>query len=173
MAYTYDDFDNINSWFELRDFCEEYGLTTSYDNVDLNEIVDDYWVKERVMELASECCWNEIYMLVNNLEDSSWEDSLYHNRGYGLEALGWEYFDDTKAEVLVEFRDEGNTFEDEDEEADDENEGFGEGMMNQYRPSQYTRGVRSVYGRITVQDCYEQPDVVGCSAEDFGKFFGF
>lgn len=170
MAYTYDDFDEITSWWELRDFCHEYGLTTSYDDVDLDEIVDDYYLKERVQELADGCYWNEIYHIVSNLEDSHWEERLYHDRGYGLEELTWDYFDPTKEEVLAAFREDGNHFEDEEPEDEDEEV---EDEPSQYRPSKYTRGVSSVYGRIAVQDCYDTPDVVGCNAEDFGKFFGF
>ena len=170
MAYTFDEFDNISSWFELRDFCEEYGLTTSYDDVDLNEIVDDYLLKERVQELAGDCRWGEISNLVRDLNDSPWEENLYHDRGYGLEELTWDYFDDTKAEVLTAFREDGNYFED--EEPEDEDEEVEDEPASQYRPSKY-RGISSVYGRIAVQDCYDRPDVIGCSAEDFGKFFGF
>lgn len=169
MSYTYDDFDSIGSWWDLKDFCEEYGLETNYTSVDLDEIVDDYWLKERVQELASDCQWNEIDTLVSGLSDSRWEDGIYHDRGYGLEELDYDYFDETKEEVLAAFREEGYYFDDEEDEDDEDDSATSNGMF----ASRYTGGVRSVYGNVFVQDCYDQPDVVGCSAEDFGKFFGF
>ena len=166
MAYTYDDFMEITDWYSLRDFCWENRLKTNYNNVDLDEIVDDYWVKERVTELANDCQWNEIYRLVYSLDDSTWEDGIYFDRGDGLEVLDYDYFEETRDEVLTEFRDEGYHFEDEDEDEDEEED------ISVPTVSRYSKGVKSVYGRVFVQASADQPDITGCSAEDFGRFFG-
>lgn len=159
---TYREFqEDVNSWFDLRDFCEANGLSVRHAGIDLDEIVDDEWLEDYVNNLAHDCAWEDIYHLISRLENSRYGDCLYYDCGDGLEVLDEEYFEHFKELILEDFRESGLHFDDEEEE-----EGAEEPPVSQW----WNRGVRSLYGNIQSDMCYSEPDIAGASFSELSQF---
>ena len=156
---TYREFqEDVNSWFDLRDFCEANGLSVRHAGIDLYEIVDDGWLEDYVNNLAHDYAWDDIYRLISHLENSYYGDCLYYDYGDGLEVLDNEYFEELKAHTLTEFRASGLHFDDEEEEE----EGAEEPPASQW----WNCGIRSLYGNIQSDMCDSQPDIAGAEVSE-------
>lgn len=160
---TYREFqEDVNSWFDLRDFCEANGLSVRHAGIDLDEIVDDEWLEDYVNNLAHDYAWDDIYRLISRLENSYYGDCLYYDYGDGLEVLDNEYFEEFKENTLNEFRASGLHFDDEEEEE----EGAEEPPASQW----WNCGIRSLYGNIQSDMCDSQPDIAGANFSELSHF---
>ena len=160
---TYREFqEDVNSWFDLRDFCEANGLSVRHAGIDLYEIVDDEWLEDYVNNLAHDYAWDDIYRLISHLENSYYGDCLYYDYGDGLEVLDNEYFEEFKEHTLNEFRASGLHFDDEEEEE----EGAEEPLATQW----WNCGIRSLYGNMQSDMCDSQPDIAGANFSELSHF---
>ena len=160
---TYREFqEDVNDWFALRDFCEENNLSVCYNGIDLYEIVDDYWVRESVNEMAGECAWDDIYRLISRLNNSRYSDQSYYDYGDGLVVLEHDDFDPFKDCVLADFRESGLHFDDDDEDAENEEET----PVNQW----WNRGLSSLYGKVQSDMCCSKPDITGANFSELSHF---
>ena len=164
MGYTREEFQEISSWWDLRDFCYDYRIGTDYDNIDLDEIMDDDSVQSYVDDLSREYRWDDIYRAVADLYNSQWGEGLYYMDDGRIRTIDDCDIDEIKDQVLERFREEGNYFDDEEPEELEDND-------DTASVGKYYGGVRSVYGMVNVPYCCEQSNVIGCSAEDFNKLF--
>ena len=163
---TYREFqEDVNSWFSLRDFCEENGLSVCHAGIDLYGIVDDGWLEDYVNNLAHDYAWDDIYRLTSHLENSGYGDCLYYDYGDGLEVLDDECFEMFKECTLEDFRASGLHFDDEDEEEEEE-EGAEEPPASQW----WNCGIRSLYGNIQSDMCDSQPDIAGANFSELSHF---
>lgn len=145
MAYSREEFNEIYSWWELRDFCYEYNLSIE---TDLDCVVDDEWLSESIRQSARDYLWDEISRLVSRLYDSRGDGYYLIDCGEATE-LTEEDFDTAKQQAYDEFRRLGNRFEDEEEEEET-------GMY----PGSNTA---SMYGRVLTyhnDEAQEAPDGV-------------
>lgn len=150
--YTYEDFENISSWWELRDFCEEVGYYP--DSIDLDYIFDNDTLIERVVDYARDCQWEDVQYLLSNINWNGDHDEVYYDRDSAPVELDDRDFEAAKGEVLSNMHDDavylegedGYTDEDnEDEEIEDEPEVAAPNVI--YTPSVSKRGL---YGRIAI-----------------------
>lgn len=162
---TYREFqEDVNSWFDLRDFCEANGLSVRHAGIDLYEIVDDGWLEDYVNNLAHSYAWDDIYRLISRLENSDYGDCFYYDCGDGLEVLDDECFEMFKECTLEDFRASGLHFDDEDEE--EEEEDAEEPPASQW----WNCGIRSLYGNIQSDMCDSQPDIAGANFSELSHF---
>lgn len=168
MSYTQEEFMEISSWFELKEFCDTYDLSSYQAGIDLEYILDDFCLREDIRELVSSCMWDDIYSLTANLYNSPYEDNYYYDFGGGLSVLGDDHFEEAKEATLIDFRNNGYTF-------DDEEGGVNEieVLFPDLEDKRWVNGRHSVYGAISIQPCYSSPDVTGCSEDMFNKIFSF
>jgi len=89
----------IDEWWKLKDFCNEYGCWVCDDIVDSD--YRDEWIEDHLIEWARENTWTDLRDVLNSLYDDS-SDSYYriseYDEWYGVDddfdyykedALGW------------------------------------------------------------------------------------
>lgn len=152
MAYTYEEFNNIDSWWELRDFCEEYGVWP--DNVDPDNVVDNEWITDRVQEWARDCEWSSIRDLLRYLSNGD-DGEVFEYDNYGnLNELTDEDLETAKDQVLAGMHNEGILLdgeeddEEEEEEEEDLDEPENEPPRQIYVPPRVLNGL---YGEIRTE----------------------
>lgn len=109
--------ENVNSWYDLREFCNEYGCEVCSDIYSQDEMDEE--IDNSIVDMAREATdWKD---LLSKLEDIPTEDDYYLKNGYGdFTELDDEDFDCHKDDVFDWAENEG-IFDEEDEE-DEESE---------------------------------------------------
>lgn len=109
--------ENVNCWYDLREFCNEYGCEVCDDIYSQDEMDEE--IDNSIVDMAREATdWK---VLLSQLEDIPTEDDYYMRNGYGdFRELDDEDFDCHKDDVFDWAENEG-IFDEEDEE-DEESE---------------------------------------------------
>lgn len=168
MEWTIDRFEDIGSFWELRDFCNEFG--TYPDDVDLDNVVDAEYISEQIQEMASDYRWDDI---TDALRDLNWNGNNYEEFEWGdnIRELTGDDLQNCKDEVLETLHEDGvylpgeDEYEDEDDE-DDVDGTEGEAGLPWYGGCMAGSHSRGLYGNIRMDGCYEEEQVVKCTLSD-------
>lgn len=109
--------ENVNCWYDLKEFCNEYGCEVCSDIYSQDEMDEE--IDNSIVDMAREATdWK---VLLSKLEDIPTEDDYYLSNGYGdFIELDDDDFDCHKDDVFDWAENEG-IFDEEDEE-DEESE---------------------------------------------------
>lgn len=109
--------ENVNCWYDLREFCNEYDCEVCSDIYSQDEMDEE--IDNSIVDMAREATdWKD---LLSKLEDIPTEDDYYLRNGYGdFRELDDDDFDCHKDDVFDWAENEG-IFDEEDEE-DEESE---------------------------------------------------
>lgn len=109
--------ENVNCWYDLKEFCNEYGCEVCSDIYSQDEMDEE--IDNSIVDMAREATdWK---VLLSKLEDIPTEDDYYLRNGYGdFIELDDDDFDCHKDDVFDWAENEG-IFDEEDEE-DEESE---------------------------------------------------
>lgn len=107
--------ENVNCWYDLREFCNEYGCEVCSDIYSQDEMDEE--IDNSIVDMAREATdWKD---LLSKLEDIPTEDDYYLRNGYGdFRELDDGDFDCHKDDVFDWAENEG-IFDEEDEEDED------------------------------------------------------
>ena len=96
--------ENVNSWYDLREFCNEYGCEVCSDIYSQDEMDEE--IDNSIVDMAREATdWRD---LLSKLEDIPTEDEYYIKNGYGdFTEVDEEDFDYHKDDVFDWAENEG------------------------------------------------------------------
>lgn len=111
--------ENVNCWYDLREFCNEYGCEVCSDIYSQDEMDEE--IDNSIVDMAREATdWKD---LLSKLEDIPTEDDYYMRNGYGdFRELDDDDFDCHKDDVFDWAENEGifDKEDDEDEESEED-----------------------------------------------------
>lgn len=154
MSWTREEFDNITSWWELRNVCDEYDVDA--DSFCVQEIYDVDGIADHIRDLASDYMWGYIYRAVCELMNRDGEDgeAFYMNDDEEFRMLDVGDMETAKEEILENLHSRGIWLDgelDDEEDDDNEEEYEGGGVERATEHSIYRQGTtKSLYGDIVI-----------------------
>lgn len=173
MAYTYDEFMDITSLYDLLQFCYEYDVDIGYSE---EYIYSPETIREEIVEYARNYEWDRIYRLTADLPDEGSDDDEYYCDG-DCEVITYDRVCELKDEALQLVRDDENWLEgdpeapdedDEEEDADDDYFYYGENTAQESVPQNEPVRAATMYGtvRYTANSAYDS-DPVQFNVDDY------
>ena len=110
--------DNVTTWNELVDFCEEEGL--SFCDELCGEDSFNEWIDGNLVSWAHEHSWQDLMSMLNNYDSICGADYyLWDDYEGGYRRADDSDFDDIK-NTVIEFMDEDSRWDDSDEDEEEE-----------------------------------------------------
>ena len=146
--------ENVNSWYDLREFCNEYGCEGCSDIYSQGEMDEE--IDNSIVDMAREATdWRD---LLSKLEDIPTEDEYYIKNGYGdFTEVDEEDFDYHKDDVFDWAENEG-VFDEEDEEDEEPEEGSEEDIEEPEEPEDPDDGYEVGNEEMSIAELFVVPN---------------
>lgn len=146
--------DNVNSWYDLREFCNEYGCEVCSDIYSQDEMDEE--IDNSIVDMAREATdWRD---LLSKLEDIPTEDEYYIKNGYGdFTEVDEEDFDYHKDDVFDWVENEG-VFDEEDEEDEEPEEESEEDIEEPEEPEDPDDGYEVGNEEMSIAELFVVPN---------------
>lgn len=155
MDWAIDKFEEISSFWELRDFCEEYEVYP--DDIDFDNLVDSDYISEQIQDMARRYRWDDI---TDALRDLDWNGDNGEEFEWGdyVRELTSEDLETCKEQVLSALHEEGRHLEGEDGYDDPDESSDEEDEEEDVQWCEYVDGshVRGLYGGVTMDGCLQE-----------------
>lgn len=146
--------ENVNSWYDLREFCNEYDCEVCSDIYSQDEMDEE--IDNSIVDMAREATdWRD---LLSKLEDIPTEDEYYIKNGYGdFTEVDEEDFDYHKDDVFDWAENEG-VFDEEDEEDEEPEEESEEDIEEPEEPEDPDDGYEVGNEEMSIAELFVVPN---------------
>ena len=173
--YTLEEFEWIDDWNELFDFCEYYNVSCGYDR-DYIYTADS--LMDCIIDKARDYDWKSIYDIVYDIDDMEGSDDDYYDWSCtSPRLLTDEDLAVAKDEALENLHYEGTYLEGEegyesDEEEQEEDSTFEDDTVTVTAHVASPPKAASMYGHVEIRDGTQEESTADFSAETFNQMIG-